>query len=535
MILDLDNLSIKQTIELSSFKSEAHTLLVEIHDLIFSQDQSLFTKISVFGTRDPHQNKTYNRLLFFLWIKSNKEKITRVISKDYLLIKLINESLELPVERTKISQQTRFKVFLRPLSSLFMLLLQFRLGLKLKKTISKTTKVETIVEINVVESMFQNNAIEDRYYTGFQNFLSEDENNRIANLPQFLFSKENFKSVSKKVDDTDFSSSIIKEKYLTIIDYLWVIKKVIFSKLNTNNIFDNKPIKNFIELSFNEHRYSYSNFLSLLNYRFAYKYSLKNNPKTLIDWFENQATDKGLNLGFHNFIPKCHRKGYQSFIMDRDYNSHLSVTDQDLKFQTVPNVICLTGSAFQKQAFKYSNKVILNTVPAFRFSHLHNCKPREGSYIVVFLPFNIDQSNIMLREILILANQLPKQDIIVKFHPSYTGSRGLASNIKESLLPTKELLSQSNLIISSNSSVCLEAIIYKSPLIIFGFRNNVFQSLVPSEFNDSFFVHWESENLEEAVSKTLQKILQKDSFPTAEYFLKATPELTKNLFFGKII
>ena len=60
---------------------------------------------------------------------------------------------------------------------------------------------------------------------------------------------------------------------------------------------------------------NYSSILAILNYLFVKRLKEEGIKVTLmIDWYENQVNDRGLDVGFRKFYPDTWIVGYQGFI-----------------------------------------------------------------------------------------------------------------------------------------------------------------------------------------------------------------------------
>jgi hypothetical protein len=56
--------------------------------------------------------------------------------------------------------------------------------------------------------------------------------------------------------------------------------------------------------------------IALLNYRFTYRLKEKGvRLRLVVDWFENQITDKGWNAGFRKFFPETPTLGYAGYLV----------------------------------------------------------------------------------------------------------------------------------------------------------------------------------------------------------------------------
>jgi hypothetical protein len=537
MKVNLDNLTLEQTRQLSEFINEAHLLLNQIVEKSLSKNNSLTYLLSVHHSRDVHQNSLFKKILFFLYLKNNKSKIETITSKDRNFLNFIKEELGLKIVHSPRDYKTIIKNVLRPLSLLQTLYLQYSFGKKLPKRKLDISSVKSLVEVNVVHSMLLNNEFTDRYYSDFHNYLSNENAKQVYYLPQFLISRSSKNSFFNNIKSLSYTSLIIKEHFLKPIDYLLSLLDVFSLKANFKGIkIDQTNFETLLQNTFKENKYKYSNIISLLNYRFCQRASEKGlSPKVLIDWFENQSADKGLNLGFNTYFPDCIRKGYQCFSMDRDYNSHLSLIPSDIQSNTAPHSIYITGKSFEKDCLKFSQDLQVNIAPAFRFSYLTKFTQKDRKFISVFLPFDHQQSKYIVELIETCAAKHPELNFKIKVHPSLNNiTINEALNLTITKEPTLEIFKNSSLVISANSSVCFESVLANIPVIIVAMPNEPFQNTIPSSIKNNWFICWNKKDLSNIILNTLSsESTQKESLNLSDFIESPNKENTTNFIMEK--
>jgi hypothetical protein len=133
----------------------------------------------------------------------------------------------------------------------------------------------------------------------------------------------------------------------------------------------------------------------------------------------------------------------------------------------------------------------------------------ETPFITVALPISVQVSRKIIHFVDQTAPNFPHATFLVKAHPSTPQEllpKLSSSNMKYTKSPTPELLQQSRICISSNSSVCTEALLYGNHLFIVHCLSELAQiplppsllksSTVKASFYEEDLIHFLEENLE---------------------------------------
>ena len=246
--------------------------------------------------------------------------------------------------------------------------------------------------------------------------------------------------------------------------------------------------------------------------------------KLVIDWFENQSIDRAFILGIKENYPNINIKGYMGYIAPETQLCQIPTSYEVMK-GFIPHTLCVIGNKYIERQQKYCSQLHIETAPAFRFSHLYELIPKKefSKTICIALPIKLDESLEILQLCKDTALKYSNEfDFIVKFHPTNTKEKyrklipqNLLScfHLTESLIP--ELLSSSSGMISTASSVCIEAAMHGIPVAIIGSRqvpiNNPMENIIPK---NRWSVCYETDEITRFVGglKTFPPLKKEDYF-----------------------
>ena len=106
----------------------------------------------------------------------------------------------------------------------------------------------------------------------------------------------------------------------------------------------------------------------------------------VIDWFENQTIDRGLNLGKNIFFPKIKSKGYMGYVNDFDGILHFKPSNLEKRIGALPNEISVTGKKIKNKINKFCKGLKISLSPAFRHQYLFNSTNFRQFKFYQFLP-----------------------------------------------------------------------------------------------------------------------------------------------------
>ena len=504
-------------------------------------------------------------LAFIEEILKQGESIEIIIVDSYSLKKTLMSSNKIVTRNIKIG--FRISLFNLPKSILapfwryysisYRLLSSYIIIKKIYKEKRQIPKGICLIDTFVFDHSFKENNFTDRYFGKFINFFSEEEKKTIWYITTF----NQIKSYKKTIGEIQKANQnfIIKEYYLKwvdIIKILYLPLKMLSIKIGKHSFlsFDVESlVKQAKILSFA----TSSQIESFKNYHFAKRIKEKGiEIKTVVDWFENQTIDKGFNMGFRKFFPEAMSKGYQ-IVQDNKLYTYYYPTQQELINKVLPNEIFVSGKGFVQSIKEFCPELKVGIAPSFRYEHVWEERiysPDNNHYtILLALPyFKKDAINILKISAKTLKKlNNPKLRFYVKPHPRFKEEQ-LKKSLNENW-PTQfqlvygkleDLLEKSNLVITSNSSLCLEVVAKSIPIIVIGNYNGITHNPLP-EFLDKriwrlcyssleliksilYFVNLTSEQVKEIESIGVEF--------RELYFEPVTKETTRLLFgYGKTV
>lgn len=336
---------------------------------------------------------------------------------------------------------------------------------------------------------------QDRYYSGLTDYLTEKEREALFFVPTWLGMRLRDMGSAVREARTSERNFLFKEDYLRPQDYLYAMMHFFrvrhLGKMNNVLFFSGLNIFPLVREEIRSAVGFSQAFLALLNYRFAFR--LKKNKvriRLVVDWFENQAIDKGWNFGFRTFFPNTRTKGYQGFYA-ADHYMCVRPTKTEAESTVIPNEIAVIGKGAIEAALRHYPRFPVSVAPAFRFQHLWNRDGHKKSSdfysILVALPIVIKDATMIVRILSEIAASLEKNvRVWLKPHPTTSKDaveRGLSAALSEKfhfiIGDFYEYLQQADLLISSMSSSCLESLARGTPVVIIGNDTGLTYNSIP--------------------------------------------------------
>ena len=209
-------------------------------------------------------------------------------------------------------------------------------------------------------------------------------------------------------------------------------------------------------------------------------------------------------------------QGYKGFfIIEQHASQQPTCYESDLG--TLPDCFYVVSEYCKEKMLEVCNKLNVKVAPAFRFSHLFSTQDLRGTgqpIVLIALPIMFDEARHIVEVSIKLANKMSGDvKFLIKHHPSYTkeiiekhipGINDPVFEYTDKIMP--ELLERVSVIISSASSVCVEAVAVGIPVAIHGNRSGVTLNPIPLNVpKDTWAVFYTSEQLEMFVCDALTK------------------------------
>jgi hypothetical protein len=432
----------------------------------------------------------------------------------------------------------------------FRTLLQ-RLARSSKRLIQLTNRKDLVlIDTFILKNSFDSGKYIDRYYNDLLSFIEPNLRKEVFFVPTFLSEILPWKvgTLSKN----SIENFIFKFDYLKLRDYLFVFKSL-FSMNFPSKEFSIRDVNvtEILNHDFKLNKYDYSAFDAGLNFLFSKR--LKETGislKMVIDWNENQPIDKGFVKGFHINYPNVLIKGYQGFIISRDYNFYIQPTKFEVSRNVVPSEICVVSRLLIPEIKKYDNELVVKVAPAFRFKSVFTDSNKKQAKtkinekrILIALPIGVKESSSILKMIYPILKRNTDLVWVLKPHPLLSiielmGSAYWSKSYEVFHGTFIDAINSSNVLVGNTSTVLLESIVIGIPVVVIASSSMLLQNPIPKEVPSSLWaVAFDSDSLIENIEEfiDIQQKCPHQRINEGRYLLKAlfekpTKEGVKDFF-----
>jgi hypothetical protein len=330
-----------------------------------------------------------------------------------------------------------------------------------------------LLDVFVFRDSFPGGTFETRHYRSLTQLIPANW----AYLPNFI-DVDNFRNAFRYMR-RNRPPFIVKQDFLRFADYAWAIGHLVrIHSLKRLPLFKSVDLSPILQRYY-IHDGLAAKYEALLNYRLAKRLRERSvGIELILDWFENQKVDKAQNLGFKRWYPGVPIVGYTVPYVS-EYAMYLQPTRVERSSGVIPGIIGVTGRGAEEFVKHYDKALPTILVPAFGYTHVWEKRNHtsEGSSIVVALPLTTNKT----LEVLHLINEALTRapgglTWHIKPHPlsnraavkNFLKNEGVAGPfmvVEESI---DQLLDRAAILISSGSSVVLEAMARGIPVIIVG-------------------------------------------------------------------
>ncbi|EMY76380.1 hypothetical protein LEP1GSC060_1541 [Leptospira weilii serovar Ranarum str. ICFT] len=491
MEINFNNLSKEHSKILNQIWEDGINDFNEFYDSeILQYSNDLNYLLSGAATRDVYLNKIYESICYIKFLRKIKreeeegEGVRTVIIKNLTIAKVLKGDPELKDIRVifPIKQVIKEIVSIPALYtlSIYRMIKEFIL-VRFYVTKHEIPNDLILLDSFLVESSFLEGEFTDLYYPGLQDSIQNKP--KVFYLFTILVKKYRVSLLKLRNSNVKF---IHRFQFLKLFD-LWIVvilpltllkhlykQNLVFQNINITKSFRYELIRTSVLSSILN---------SMLNYRFIYRLKQKKvGIEKFIDWFENQQIDRGFALGLKKFYEDSPYYGCLGSVPIAS-QFHLFPTEKEFEKKMVPGYIFLVGQSFISDYSEYCKNLKLDTMPAFRYTHLF-CENGEkhlkevtnsGRFeILVTLPIELNQILKILRIVKNIQISLTTGfKFYLKFHPVYS-----MNNIENFLKKNNflefpilegnvgECLQGKHLLISSTSSTCLESMASGIPVLV---------------------------------------------------------------------
>jgi len=403
-----------------------------------------------------------------------------------------------------------------------------------KKTVPKG-------EVLLLDTFFssdtiKNGVIDDRYYPGLIDNVTTVKKESVFYLPVLYGLRlpldyfNQFKSISKISENI-----ILKEGWLKLSDYIDAIFQSIVLPRSIVNIpkWRSLDINEIIKNELMQDQGAVSLTQSVLIERSFMRYKQSGMKLSgVIDWFENQVVDRALYLGVRKNYPNVYIKGYQGFVVGKGYVG-LQPVEYEYDGGVLPDELLVMGNAYIEERKKECPKLDVLSAPAFRMQEtlkFNRKNTRKKDLVVLAMPMLVTESSEIID--LALSIDLPKDlKFIIKVHPTISNKKfkqmvpkSVNNRLEFTSQPLNELFIRSHLLVTSASSVALDAVLCDVQVAILGVRTTYTNNPLEGVVSDKFWsVCYTAADLKSAIMRNTT-----DSSLDLSYYLKNVSQKSVN-------
>ncbi len=361
----------------------------------------------------------------------------------------------------------------------------------------------------------------DRHFPGIETELDSDEQGRVYYFPTY-FGIRNFASVFKLINKQRMGF-LLKEHYLCISDYIYAlghglrssslkpIAKLVLNKIDVSAI---------VNENLGIHCSPTSAIEALLKYRAIYRMSQAGiRISRVISWFENQDINRGVNAGFRRFYPNCPVIGYVGYVPSRHYLC-AQPTATEHTAAILPTKVVVMGRGYVEALREYAPDLNIDVGPALRYKYLSVNQLRQTRSakleILVALPVLLSEALEVIAAVRAAIPEIQNSTssmlkVVIKPHPATVvlpeHLNALSHNpevfVEWSSARLDHLLASADVMISTASSACFEALVLGVPVIVMGNLKGLTYTSIPSGIPEEL---WELCYPGEPLSVTIEKL-----------------------------
>lgn len=366
-------------------------------------------------------------------------------------------------------------------------------------------------------SLSDNGDFKDSYFPFLHEYLSE-KGLKTAIHPVLFGFKYNYFSIYNRMRKSN-SLFILQEDFLHILDYLHAISfplRVLTHKIRSSP-FRGFDLSDILEEEQRQQLFSLGMQAVLIYRLFLRLGGVGIKPKTVINWYENQAIDRALIVGARQSFPQAKIIGAQIFIHYPNF-LNLFPSQSEVETQVVPHLLLETSQYQCQIACSFTRDIPCKPVAALRYSHVfdeettnYNGRQKLKS-ILVLLSFNIAEAVEILEILKAGLNQIRGDiNILIKGHPDYD-SKNLVRAFGVRNWPRRyeifhgslqDALRQVSLVLSSGSSSMIEAVSKGVPVIFLGRQTGLNQNILSNLNMDIVTECYSTMELINAINKYL--------------------------------
>ena len=543
LIIDLENLKPSHIKEYNKIYLKKSFFVNYLNKYISLQKDEV--ALSSFFSRNNDYTILYRYICYALLInKLSRSFKLHIKTQNYILFKFLiinctNKKNSIVYNGGLKRKIYSKKIYLNLLRKLFFIIYYIYCNItarshQRKVALNKRKKI-VLVDTTFIPSSFLNNSFSDRFYGN--NKLGKVKKNIYFSPDNLLFS------------DTKKSISILKKykikiiyrfDYLKLADYLSSLIKSTIYKFNKDSSFckyKNLDLSPLIKYDKINAIFNFNFFIALLNIRF---FKRLKEEKILLDkvinWNENQPSDKGFVYGVRKYYKGINVSGYAPYFVNYGYFfDRQPILSEKIK-NFIPDNLLVPSIKHCHHVNKFLNKLKIIKGPMFRFNNLKNNFSTKShsiqNLILVVLPIERHETEYIFSIIQGINSNLKK--IYFLFHPdfSFNEINKYKNKFKKNFYLCKKniykIISKAEYVVSSGSSTTIEALLMKKKIITLVNSRHLIDSPLVNFFNiediNLVFTPKDLNNILLSKTNTKQKLLTKNFYK----------KINKNLFSNEI-
>jgi hypothetical protein len=506
--IELENLSKEDTIKLNEIGDNTKEVFNKIvDDLNHRYNGRLEWMMSSVSSRNKYQSELFRNLVLLSFISElasqNKGKEIEVRTSNYALTKVTNYELDNVSIVYRGSIKDRIGLYIRPIKRYL-----FSLYILSSRAVARRPRKRFMLPDNAIlvdtfvlnnkdgdEGSLNNGVFKDRYYPGMIDYLDDTEKARVVFVPT-LIGYNKFRSVFSELRKSD-TPFLVLDDYLKLRDYFasaMLPFKINFVR-NIDLMFKGYDITRMVNFDIYLGRGDTIGMLGILYSRFVRRLAQNNASIDLyLNWHEHQLIDRAVVKGIRTYFPKVVTHGYQGYVISKSLHLYTQPSITEYAYGYVPDRIFVTGKKLVDSVKSFNSEIIVDVAPGFRFRNIWKSYDLERTQdkftILLGLPISLKDTQVILKLLEPCFENWSRDEykILVKPHPTWTPdiirnyvNRKYHSDLHFVKDDFHEIMAQTDLLITSASSVALEAVVTGKPVIIVSSLSMIIQNPIPPD------------------------------------------------------
>ena len=480
LVINLESLNSNHIKEYNKIYSKKYFFVNYLNKFIALQKDEV--ALSSFFSRNNSYTILYRYLCYALLIrKLSRNYNLQIKTQNYVLFKFLktnftNKKISIIYAGGLKGQIYSKKIYLNFFKRLLLIIYYIYTNITARSehrkiSLDKSKKI-LLVDTTFIPSSFINNKFSDRYFG----------NNKLSKIKKNIY----FTPDNLLFGDIKKSIAIIKKykikiiyrfDYLKLSDYLHSLFKSAIFKFNKDFLFykyKNLDLSVLIKYDQMNAVFNFNFYIGLTNIRFFKRLKEENILlDKVINWNENQPSDKGFVYGVRKYYKNICISGYAPYFVNYEYFFDRQPILSEKKKNFIPDNLLVPSTKHCHLVNKFLNKLKLKKAPMFRFIKPKSIDSTKNDLIPnsILVVFPIERYEAEYIFGAIKSINLNFKKIYLSFHPDFSTheiNKFKKKFNKNFYLCNKniyKIISKVDFVISSSSSVTIEALLMKKNII----------------------------------------------------------------------